>query len=331
MTAKVLRNSSVSWQQQWPTAYPHAHRCWTLKRAQHWAKLDPETAHVETVDPTTDPDLPALASAITRGDLVSYRVGRRAVIATPTSFIKVVRPRRLAHLIHNHQALDSADRTYRIPNILASQPEGTVELSIVEGTSLHQMLRGARSQQLVEQDLIDVAAGLAEFHATAAGRPLAERHNDSPQRWIETMARLEHDDTLRQFRTVAATLPPVGPSESEPAMVHGDLHDKNVFVHGHRLGLIDLDGLGIGTPEDDVANLGIHLQLRALQGGHQEAVGRLNASVLYNAYSRHRDLDMNRIRSVERHTWFRLACVYHHRSASRLLVPQLLAHAASQR
>jgi len=47
--------------------------------------------------------------------------------------------------------------------------------------------------------------------------------------------------------------------------VHGDLHDKQIFVDGERTFLIDLEGLGIGDSRFDIANLAEHVRLRELQ------------------------------------------------------------------
>ncbi|GDY00694.1 hypothetical protein LBMAG49_00230 [Planctomycetota bacterium] len=47
--------------------------------------------------------------------------------------------------------------------------------------------------------------------------------------------------------------------------VHGDLHDKQIFVHGYSTHLIDLEGVGQGDPLFDLANLAEHMRLRALQ------------------------------------------------------------------
>ncbi|MDH4171791.1 MAG: hypothetical protein OEW42_19585, partial [Acidimicrobiia bacterium] len=130
-------------------------------------------------------------------------------------------------------------------------------------------------------------------------------------------------------------------------VVHGDLHDKNVFCDTPRpadaaqltatplladaaplggagpLALIDLDGLGLGAPEDDVANLAVHLELRNLQARTGLPFGTRSGE-LYRSYQRTQPLDRERLEAVERHTWFRLACLYQYRVASRHLVPQLL-------
>ena len=117
-------------------------------------------------------------------------------------------------------------------------------------------------------------------------------------------------------------LPPV--EVRAEVVVHGDLHDKNIFVD--RPGLIDLDGLGLGAPEDDLANLAVHLELRNLQAGTGLAPGA-RSEQLYRAHRQAwtgRPLDPERLRQVEQHTWFRLACLSQYRAGSRRLVPRML-------
>ena len=48
-------------------------------------------------------------------ELRGYRVGRRAVVATPTSFVKVVRPSRIDALVQRHELLTRSARSSRFP------------------------------------------------------------------------------------------------------------------------------------------------------------------------------------------------------------------------
>jgi len=61
---------------------------------------------------------------------------------------------------------------------------------------------------------------------------------------------------------IAACTPPT-PGRS--GLVHGDLHDKQLFLADDTAHLIDLEGIGAGDPAFDLANLAEHLRLRALQ------------------------------------------------------------------
>jgi hypothetical protein len=56
-----------------------------------------------------------------------------------------------------------------------------------------------------------------------------------------------------------------GPRQSHEGFVHGDLHDKQLFLDGSIAWLIDLEGAGRGDANFDLVNLAEHLRLRALQ------------------------------------------------------------------
>ena len=55
------------------------------------------------------------------------------------------------------------------------------------------------------------------------------------------------------------------PEDSHEGLVHGDLHDKQVFLTAAGAWLIDLEGVGRGDANFDLVNLAEHLRLRALQ------------------------------------------------------------------
>lgn len=68
-----------------------------------------------------------------------------------------------------------------------------------------------------------------------------------------------HELTAAVTRTTApAAAPTVG-------FVHGDLHDKQLFVDEHTTSLIDLEGIATGDSRFDLANLAEHVRLRDLQ------------------------------------------------------------------
>lgn len=55
------------------------------------------------------------------------------------------------------------------------------------------------------------------------------------------------------------------PQAGHSGFVHGDLHDKQLFVDGPHTSLIDLEGVAVGDPRFDLANLAEHVRLRDLQ------------------------------------------------------------------
>jgi hypothetical protein len=313
----------------WPVAYPRHRGPWTLKGTGGWAGYDPDRGQIDVVDPPDDQALPALAGALDRGHLVGYRVGRRAVVAAPDRFTKVIRPKRLDPLVATHRWLAAADVTFATPHVVGCDPAGAVELSMIRGVDLHQLLRSGCSGFDLVPVIERVAEALVTLHAATPADHLTTSSPDTPERWIETVARAE-PSAVSELQTVADTLPPLPAVALTPT--HGDLHDKNVFsASDGRIGLIDLDGVALAAAEDDVANLCVHLQLRALQGSRPETEHGELADRLVGRYCDDRSLNLDRIEATTAHTWFRLACIYRFRRAGRHLVPELLRRAAGRR
>lgn len=57
---------------------------------------------------------------------------------------------------------------------------------------------------------------------------------------------------------------------AQVGLVHGDLHDKQLFVSDDGVCLIDLEGTSVGDTRFDLANLAEHLRLRELQQDGRE-------------------------------------------------------------
>jgi len=312
--------SAPTFLEHWPVALPRHQGPWTVRSGEcRWGVLDPERRTVRPVDPVHDPALPALEEVLRRGTLIGYRVGRRAIVATPNSFVKVVRPKRLDALLAAHTRLPHS--TTMVPQVIASDASGWVEFSAVPGPSFHEILRRPFGGDEIPTVINDIAQALATFHLSPPPAGLPIRAIDSPQRWIETVGRVE-PDAVAPLSRVARELPEL---EASPrCQVHGDLHDKNVFASRLGVGLIDFDNTGLGMPEDDVANLAVHLQLRSLQARQPAEIGEARADLLYSVYRNQQLLDTDRLEAVERHTWFRLACLYRFRRSSRHLTFELL-------
>lgn len=284
--------------------YPRHHGDWTIAYGDGtYAAFSPESGTTTAADPRMDRKLPALPAALDRGRLVSYRVGRRAVIATESTYIKVVRPSRLDVVLAAHEAVDASD-SVPAPTIIDSAPAGSIELTAMAGQSLHALSR----QGVIQPDVIvAVALRLASLHDGVDTGPLPERQPDPPQQWIDTVGRVDQP-AARELTVIATRLPTIGPGTGSAA--HGDLHDKNIYLGSNDAGFIDLDGLSRGPAESDLANLAVHLKLRALQieqpTDHASALGAL----LYREYAGKRSIDCELVRAFQQHTWFRLACLY---------------------
>ncbi len=321
----VLPQSKPSFMDQWPTAYPRARGAWTVADAKlGWGELDPESGQHRVVEPGQDQELPALKRALGLGTLIGYRVGRRAVVQRQGTFVKVVRPKQLQGLLMVHEFVSDSCPLVSFPQVVGSGSPGWVELSRVSGRPLHRLLTEEKAPSDMNRQLTMIARALAWLHGSVSGRGLALREPDHPLRWVDTVARAE-PEARSELAEIAAGLPEL--PKVELGVVHRDLHDKNIFVSEDSVALIDLDGVGLGAGEDDVANLGVHLQLRVLQMGGDPRLGQLRVRCLYDAYESVRPLSADRLRAAEVHTWFRLACIYRFRASGRRLVPELLRRA----
>ena len=128
-----------------------------------------------------------------------------------------------------------------------------------------------------------------------------------------------------ELQHVAAALPALDISGN--CLVHTDLHDKNLLLSERGVHVIDLDGLALGAPEVDVVNLAVHLELRALQAGIDPSEGRRQSEQFVTAYDAIRPVDPSTVSAIERHTWFRLTCLYLCRASVAPLAGALLERA----
>ncbi|MEP1123160.1 MAG: phosphotransferase [Ilumatobacter sp.] len=308
------------WMRRWHTAAPSPSGPWTVTDGDDHGLLDPERGVVTVVDPADDRRLPGLAAALADGGrLVAYRHHRRAVTRDTTSFTKVVRPDRAAGIVRNHEVLVGSPG-FETPRVLHATDDGRVQIETVEGPSLHGLLRAD-----VDVPIPAVATALSALHAVSPSATVPPAEFDDPARWIAIVTRME-PARRRSLQAVADELPSVDPAGS--ALVHTDLHDKNVMSTRRGVHFIDLDGLAVGAPEIDVVNLAVHLELRALQAGLEAGEGRRRFENLLTAYQRRRPLDATNVSAIERHTWFRLGCLYLCRPSGRRLAHALLDRAA---
>lgn len=287
-----------------------------------------EGVHWEAVDPTTDERLPGLEAALSRGALVTHRPGRRAVVRTDETFIKVLPPKRARALVDRLSAVGPLlPSSLRSPSVLSVDTGlGLVEIESMSGTPFHDRLIGSDSR--ARASAIDLAGRLvADFGATsvrAVTLPDAGDGGDS-RAWATTIAGLHPSlgvvhapvvDRLEHLRAQHLIDRPVG-------LVHGDLHDRNLLLVDGAGAIIDLDSVGLGDPAVDVGNLAAHLVLRAMQRGDRPTAGRGEAEQLLDAAG---GAVAHRVHVAR--TLHRLACVYRLRARWAHLSNDLLAAAA---
>ncbi len=320
--------SAPAWMDEWTRVSPHPTNLWAVSNGPRHGLLDPATGLVELRRGEHDRRLPGLAVTLAAGgELISYRPHRRAVVRHSDRFVKVVRPDRAPGVAHRHTTVATAAAatggTFASPEVLAIHGDGRIELSVVAGNTLHDRIRRGFSPPIA-----DLAALLRAIGSNdASGLPGATV--DQPQRWIETVCRIEPE--LRPALTAAACdLPAV--DVTGDAFVHSDLHDKNILVPARGpLGIIDVDGASRGAPEIDVANLAVHLELRALQGGRTSDAAATWSDALIRACARSTPIDLSLVHALQRHTWFRLTCLYRCRPGGRPLTPILFERATAHR
>ncbi len=200
------------------------------------------------------------------------------------------------------------------------EEEAALLLPEAPGRSLHEVLgaRGAFSPE-------GLAASLEALHRIPAPDEL-------PSRTFED----ERRSTLRQLRAGALVDPSLAPllaiCESLPlpdpgpgnALVHTDLHDKQIYEEGGAFTWIDIENAARGDPLCDLVNLLEHIRLRELQAGGGPGTGPGEAAWSRALGIRERDL---RVRSLRILVRARLAGVYAMRPQWQELSARLAAEA----
>lgn len=274
--------------------------------------------------------LPELAAA---GDLLVHRPERRAVVRqsqprTSPSYVKLVKPSRVLSLINTHEQLSAAvGADCTTPKLLsADRAVGVTVWSHVPGITLFD---GMRTQLWDAAHLGEIwrvfGKTLAHLHRADVSDirtvlPLhsPEREIAVAQNWLNLAAALL-DETAPHVHIVdhATDVLTTG-TPTRPAIIHRDLHDKQVLVNNGRLGMVDADTLSLGEPELDLANLRTHLELRHMQGFIDADTARLAWAAFRDGYGE--QPRMSRVNAFATLTRLRLFGVYAFRPRWRSLV-----------
>jgi Phosphotransferase enzyme family len=266
-----------------------------------------------------DRRLPGLAPLLAQpgSTLLVHRPEQRAVVRLAGSpapaYARVVPPSRLEPLI------SAVDRARRIADGAFTTPV-LREIDRGSGTGVFESLPGASLHELLGSDEAlsqapAIGRALRMLHA-ADVRPETEPHGpDAEARvlwmWMRRLPRYAPSlarPTSKAAAVVADALRPEQPVPLAPA--HRDLHDKQIFLDGGpSVGLLDFDTLAAAEPALDLANLLVHLELRALQGNCDQAWAGRMAKGLLEGYGR-RWPGEDRLSAYADATRVRLACVY---------------------
>ncbi len=315
--------SAAPWLQEWPITYPKRRGHWTVTDKSKWGTLWPETGLVVPVNPLADKALPGLGPALAEGgQLVSYRHNRRAVVAKRGRFIKVLRASRVEAVAHRHQLAESLG--IAAPKVLSVHRDGRIELSAIVGPSLNELLAG---DTVTADQLRAVGRTLGKIHSHVPPPGLTPGDKGADQSWLDTTARAD-PEWAATLRRLLAELPQ--PNFRGRAVVHGDLHDKNLILSHDSVAVIDMDGLTTGAGEVDVGNLAAHLVLRKIQAGLAPKLAAGQVSAFLDGYREVRLIDLETVRTVQRHTWLRLAALYRFRDVGKQTSELLAAQAVCE-
>ena len=197
--------------------------------------------------------------------LVAWRPSKRAVLrmrrGDETVYVKLLDKKtwkRAKAALERMQSIEAPLR-FALPSALAPDLCAYVA-SGVSGTALHDTLAAGQSPswRIVDRAVRALACAACPDdlprHDFASARDAAVK--------MLTKAR-NVDPRCAEIAERVAKL--AGPRQSHEGFVHGDLHDKQLFLDGSIAWLIDLEGAGRGDANFDLVNLAEHLRLRALQ------------------------------------------------------------------
>ncbi|WP_285621446.1 hypothetical protein [Kineosporia sp. NBRC 101677] len=269
-----------------------------------------------------DERLPALAALVRDGgEVVAHRAGRRAVVRHSGRFTKVL-PVGKARGIAETLTQVAQWPGVVVPPVLGCTDQ-TVTLGALPGATLHEWLKEPRSTAELAQAGARVGLAVRSLHRGSSVGALPHHdlaaELDVTLRWIELAERLTGTELPRPGN------PAVAPKVTVGVPLHRDLHDKQIVLPqtSSDVGLLDLDLLAGGEAALDLANLLVHLELRARQGlASAEAVPALSQAVL-EAYAPSVET-LSRMGTYAQLTRLRLAAVYAFRPADRPEAASLL-------
>lgn len=201
------------------------------------------------------------------GRLRAHRPERRAVVEVDggSRFVKVVRPDRVQALVQTMSRRFDGVPTPQVVDV--EERTGSVTTAALPGVTLHAMLTDGDGDGVVLDTMREIGASLGRLHAG----PTADVATHGPaaeiavvDRWIGLAAGFGAD--MSAARAARARLPELLVARRRRALLHRDLHDKQIVLGPAGPALLDLDLLAAGDPALDLANLAVHLELRARQG-----------------------------------------------------------------
>jgi hypothetical protein len=298
-----------------------------------WFRHDGDLAEVFPGDDPTLPLCAALDIPSEEVELLAWRPGRRITLKLTCEdgfeIVKGLRKKRLksvqAAYRRVHEALDGpAD--FLVPMAEEAPDWCALRLGFLDLEPLAPAPRNERAYQLVGRALLSFqnkvnCQGLKRHDFASELEVL----DNLSRRHERAMGNLPPSWAAAQERLQALALPP----RAKFVAAHRDLHDGQLLTDGERVGLIDFDLLCSASPLLDLANLSVHLMLRALQESGRatlaaaEGCGRalLLGYGLGDSAEEHAEL-----RALQAATFQRLALLYSMRPKWRHITPTLIQY-----
>ncbi len=286
--------------------------------------FDPDTAEFRFVAPHEDKKLPGLVDALECGELLTWRVGRRAVVkikdGTMTLFRKVLPPKKVAESKRRLDLLEYAfeDTQLITPKVVAVDEERWyLDLTELTGKSLGMQLHQSGPPFAAVAGRI-----VAALHSLSPLPHLPIRKPDDLETWLRWSI-LFFPEQARQLEAAFLSLP--DPVIGADSIIHGDLHDKNILIEGPKGGLIDLDSVTLGPAARDLGNLMAHFVLRQ----EQRQLPPQTAQIWEQQFLRSYRIDgphfsTESVHDEKRRSLFRLSCVYFFRKKWQHVAKRLL-------
>lgn len=333
-----LTEDELSWDRFYPSSGPR----WPGRIVGDDGRLiyghyDRDLKRFVATSPEQDRALPGLARALSRGKLVAYRPGRRAVVRCRTDdevrFIKLMRPGRLTRVLSHHLAANAVGTATKppfpvFPMLLEVDPaSGALTFSELQGASLHCVL--SNSSTATDARIEAVAQSIAALHRAAIPSEnfLASSVGRSLPEWVD-LVRVHDAGFAKQCQGALRAVGELPRPSMRPGLVHGDLHDRNIFLCERGVALLDLDDFGIGDPLEEIGNLMAHFVLRALQAGENVDAAEPTMQGFLDCYRRYGGIAPPRpVAAAIARTMIRLACLYRFRRSQAGVCGPLLAEA----
>lgn len=242
-----------------------------------WAAVDPGTDGSLRLARTLDTSVGSLLAShldhIDRTVVIAYRPSRRIVVAVHgrrdgharTFYVKGLRRSAARRLAGPIEALEGTSASTHLALPIDSRPDlGAFLFEDAAGHSLHDAGR-----RRVETQTGGVVALLDSFTLHRDDTLPLRTWEDERRSALTLLARaIEHVTAVDRLIDLVGALD-APEDDGDLALVHGDLHDKQIRLGSMQV--IDCDTVGRGSPWIDRVNLLEHVDLRVRQGLWSEA------------------------------------------------------------